>query len=76
MGAKDYPEELVWDQNSKRIRHLLCKLPRLKINDRIVLGNKINEIKSTNGFNLVGQNIWIAPKWNDGFWEDLSHEAR
>ena len=48
MGAKDYPEELV--------RHLLCKSPRLKIIDRNVLGNRINEIKSKNGLDLLEQN--------------------
>ena len=56
MGAKDYPEELVLDQNSKEIRYFLCKSPRLKIIDRNVLGNRINEIKSKNGLDLLEQN--------------------
>ena len=56
MGAKYYPEELVSDQNSKEIRYLFCKSPRLKIIDRIVLGNRINEIKSKNGLDLLEQN--------------------
>ena len=55
--------------------YLLCKSPRLKINDRIVLGRKINGIKSKNGFNLLGQNVWIAPNRKEGFWEVLPHEA-
>ena len=53
----------------------LCKSPRLKINDSIVLGRKINGIKSKNGFNLLGQNVWIAPKRKEGFWEVLPNEA-
>ena len=51
MGTKDYPGELVWDQESKALVYLLCKSPRLKTKDKIVLGKEINEIKSKNGFN-------------------------
>ena len=56
MVTKDHPEELVWGQKSKAFRYLLCKSPRLKIIDRIVLGNRINEIKSKNGLDLLEQN--------------------
>ena len=75
MVTKDHPEELVWDQKSKAFRYLLCKSPRLKIMDRCVLGKEINEIKSKNELDLLGQNIWIAPKWKEGFWEVLPYEA-
>ena len=51
MGAKDYPGELVWDQESKALGYLLCKSPRLKRKDKIILGKEIKEIKSKNGFN-------------------------
>ena len=51
---------------------MLCKSPRLKINDRIVLGREINGIKSKNGFNLLGHNVWIAPKWREGFLGDFT----
>ena len=51
------------------------KSPRLKIIDRNVLGNRINEIKSKNGLDLLEQKVWIAPKWREGFWEDLPYEA-
>ena len=44
-------------------------------NDRIVLGREINGIKSKNGFNLLGHNVWIAPKWREGFWEILPQEV-
>ena len=43
--------------------------------DIIVLGKEINEIKSKNELDLLGQNIWIAPKWKEGFWEVLPYEA-
>ena len=35
--------------------------------DIIVLGKEINEIKSKNELDLLGQNIWIAPNWKEGF---------
>ena len=54
---------------------MLCKSPRLKIIDKLVLGDKINEIKSKNGLDLLEQKVLIAPKWREGFWEVLSHEA-
>ena len=53
---------------------MLCKSPRLKINDRIVLGRKINELKSKNGLNLLGQNVWIALKWKEGFLGEFYHK--
>ena len=56
MGTKDYPGELVWAQGSKALGYLLCKSLRLKIIDRNVLGNRINEIKSKNGLDLLEQN--------------------
>ena len=46
-----------------------------KIMDRIVLGKEINEIKSKNELDLLGQNIWVAPKWEEGFREVLPYEA-
>ena len=50
MGTKDYLGELVWDQESKALGYLLCKSPRLKRKDRIILGKEIIGIKSKNGF--------------------------
>ena len=44
--------------------------------DRIVLGDKINEIKFKNGLDLMGQRIQIVPKWREGFWEVFPHEAK
>ena len=43
--------------------------------DTIVLGKEINEIKSKNELDLLGQNIWIAQEWKEGFWEVLPYEA-
>ena len=68
MGTKDYPGELVWDQGSKALGYLLCKSPRLKRKDVTILGKEINGIKSKNGFYLLGQNVWVATKWKEGFW--------
>ena len=50
MGTKDYPGELVWDQESKALGYLVCKSPRLKRKDRIIVGKEIIGIKSKNGF--------------------------
>ena len=75
VGTKDYPRVLSWGQKSKALGYLLCNPPRLKIMDKIVLGKERNEIKSKNELDLLGQNIWVAPKWKEGFWEVLPYEA-
>ena len=36
------------------------------------MGKEINEIKSKKELDLLGQNIWIVPKWKEGFWEGLT----
>ena len=40
---------------------MLCKSLRFKTIGRKDFGQEINEIKSKNELDLLGQNIWIAP---------------
>ena len=28
--------------------------------------------KSKNGSNWLGQNVWVAPRWKEGFWENFT----
>ena len=32
----------------------------------------MNGIKSKNGFYDLGQNVWVFPKWKEGFWENFT----
>ena len=74
VGTKDYPGELVCDQESKALGYLLCKSPRLKRKDRIILGREIIGIKSKNGFYQFGQNVWVVPRWEEGFLREFHHK--
>ena len=74
VGTKDYPGELVWAQGSKALGYLLCKSPSLKRNDRIILGREIIGIKSKNGFYQFGQNVWVVPRWEEGFLREFHHK--
>ena len=48
------------------IRHLLCKSPGLKINDRIVLGRKNKWIKIKKWIELVGTECLDCPNVEGG----------
>ena len=67
MGTKDYPGELVWDQESKAVGYLLCKSPRLKRKDIIIVGKEIIGINPKMDFISLDRMFGLNQSGRRGF---------